>query len=83
VVAAPAVASKSAKKAEPKVEPPVAEPQPSPAPVPAAASVAESVLLDHPEPAQPAASHAASPEVPSPGLQPGSGTPTSPDTPPR
>jgi hypothetical protein len=92
-VAGPTVATKSARKAEPKVEPkaepPVAEPQPAPAPaasVPAATSVAESVLLDHtePAPAQPAAAaHAASPEVPSPGLQPGSGTPTSPDTPPR
>jgi hypothetical protein len=83
-VAAPAVAGKSTRKTEPKAEPkaeaPVAEPQPAPA----ATSVAESVLLDHPEPAptQPAA-HAASPEVPSPGIQPGSGTPTSPDAPPR
>jgi hypothetical protein len=90
-VAAPVVADKSARKAEqnaePKVEP--AEPQPAPAPaptLPAATSVAESVLLDHPEPtpAQPAAApHAASPEVPSPGIQPGSGTPSSPDARPR
>lgn len=85
-VVAPAVAGKSAKKAEPKAEPkaeaPMAEPKPAPAP--AATSVAESVLLDHPEPApvQPAA-HAASPEIPSPGIQPGSGTPTGPDAPPR
>ena len=88
-VAAPAVKSgrKAEQKAEPKAEP-VAEPQPAPAPaptLPAATSVAESVLLDHPEPtpAQPAAApHAASPEVPSPGIQPGSGTPSSPpDTP--
>jgi hypothetical protein len=85
-VVAPAVAGKSAKKAEPKAEPkaeaPVAEPQPAPAP--AATSVAESMRLDHPEPApaQPAA-HAASPEIPSPGIQPGSGTPTAPDAPPR
>jgi len=89
---APAVAGKSARKAEPKAaEPPVAEPQPAPAPapapsVPAATSVAEPVLQDHPEPtqAQPAATpHAASPEVPSPDLQPGSAAPTSPGTPPR
>jgi hypothetical protein len=91
VVAAPAVSAKSARKAEPtaepKAEPPVAEPQPAPTPaVPAATSVAESVLLDHPVPAlaQPnVAPHATSPEVPSPDLQPGSGTPTSPGTPPR
>ena len=91
-VTAPAVAGKSARKAEQKAESkaePVAEPQPAPAPaptLPAATSVAESVLLDHPEPtpAQPAAApHAASPEIPSPGIQPGSGTPTSPDAPPR
>ena len=48
-------------------------------PVPPAASVAESVLLDHPEPKS---AHAAvtpmrpSPEVPSPGLQPGDGSPS-------
>ncbi|MGH6641816.1 MAG: hypothetical protein ACRED3_03870 [Bradyrhizobium sp.] len=78
-VAAPAVAGKSARKIEPKVEASVAEPQPAPAATP----VAESVRLDRPEPApaQPAA-HAASPEVPSPGIQPGSGT-TAPDAPPR
>ena len=77
-LAAPAVASSSARKAEPKAEPPVAEPRSEPAPaVRPAASVAESVPPVHPEPAP----HA-SPEVPSPGIQPGSGT-TSPDTPPR
>ena len=84
--AAPAVSTRSARKAElkaqPRVEPTVAEPQP--APIPAATTVAESVLLDHPEPtpAQPAVTpHSASPEVPSPDLQPGSGTPTAPGTP--
>jgi hypothetical protein len=94
-VAAPAVSAKSARKAEPKAdskaEPSVAEPQPASAPapapsVPAATSVAESVLLDQPvpAPAQPTvAPHATSPEVPSPDLQPGSGMPTSPGTPPR
>jgi hypothetical protein len=53
------------------------EPAPATA-VPAAASVAESVLLDHPEPthAHPeVASHAPSPEVSSPELQPGEGSP--------
>jgi hypothetical protein len=59
-------------------------------PVPPAASVAESVLLDHPAPgaassasASSAASAAStsSPEVLSPGLQPGTGAPPSPDAP--
>ena len=81
-VAAPAVAARSSRKAEPKTEPTVVEPRlepaPAPAPVPPAASAAESVPPDHPEPAP--ATHV-SPEVPSPGLQPGSGT--SPGTPPR
>jgi hypothetical protein len=61
------------------------DPAPAPAPPPAA-SVAESVRLDHPEPtpAQPnVGSTAPSPEIPSPGLQPGHGTPPSPDAPPR
>jgi len=71
---------------------PVPEPVPAPpAPassMPAAASVAESVLRDHPEPtpAQPGVevvSHAPSPEVPSPGLQPGNGSSTAPDAPPH
>jgi hypothetical protein len=78
VVAAPAVLKKSARKAEPPVaNEPAFDPEPAPA-VPAAASVAESVVLDHP-----VAPNAASPEVPSPGLQPGSGAPPSPGTPPR
>ena len=55
------------------------EPEPATAPaVPTAASVAESVLLDHPEPtlAHPeVASHVPSPEVSSPELQPGEGSP--------
>jgi hypothetical protein len=74
--AEPAVSKKSARKAEPAAKPQF-EPAPAPS-VPPAASVAESVLLDHPEPTpvQPV-----SPEVPSPGLQPG-GAP-SPDTPSR
>ena len=80
-VAVPAVAAKSARKTEskvePKSEPVVVEPRFEPAPPPA--PVAGSVLLDHPEPAPSAP--AASPQVPSPDLQPGSGT--SPGTPPR
>jgi hypothetical protein len=61
------------------------EPAPAPA-MPAAASVAESVLLDHPEPtlAHPeAASHTHSPEVLSPGLQPGESSPPPRDTSPH
>ena len=86
-VAAPA-ASRSARKAELKaeaesrIEPTVAEPQP--APIPAATPVAEAVRLDHPEPTPLQAAvvpHASSPEVPSPDLQPGSGTPTLPGPP--
>jgi len=61
-------------------------PEPDPVPAPAAAAVAESVLLDHSEPtlAHPgveAASHAPSPQVPSPELQPGDGSLRSPDAP--
>lgn len=87
--AAPAVARKSARAAEP----PAAEPPSHPAPAPAAAPsappatpVAESVALHRPEPtfAQPAiVPDPASPEVPSPGLQPGNGSHPSPDTPQR
>ena len=75
-VAASAVSKKSVQKADP----PAAEPQFEPAP---AASVTESVRLDHPEPTPAPVPHAASPEVPSPGIQPGSGATPSPDTPPR
>jgi hypothetical protein len=65
------------------------EPQfdPAPAPsVPAAASVAESVQLDHPEPKivhADVTSPGPSPEVPSPELQPGNGSPASPEPPRR
>jgi hypothetical protein len=76
------------KEAEtPAVEPrPAAEPQPDPMPVPAppAAPVAESAPPDHPEPspAQPEiASGTASQQIPSPGLQPGSGSHASPEAP--
>jgi hypothetical protein len=76
-----------------KPEMPASEPRfdsvPAPS-VPPAASVAESVLLDRPEPkivhpdvAPPEPSGESSPEVPSPGLQPGNGSAPSPDPPPR
>lgn len=78
---APAVSRKSARKTDAPVDEPTFEPAPAPAPAaPPAASVAEPVLPDHPEPS--VTPHAASPEVPSPGLQPGNGAP-SPDTPHR
>ncbi|MDE5460622.1 hypothetical protein GWG67_08005 [Bradyrhizobium sp. CSS354] len=60
---------------EPKFEPVVAPP----ASAPSAQSVAESVLMDHPAP-KPVQSPA-SPEIPSPHLQPGNGTQPSPDAP--
>jgi len=63
---------------EPKLEP-VPAPQPAPVPpAPSAQSVAESVLMDHPAPKP---GIAPSPEIPSPHLQPGNGTPSSPDEP--
>lgn len=78
------------RKAEEPVEQPVSEPKfeqapvPQPAPAPelppvvAAQSVAESVLMDHPAP-KPVPP---SPEIPSPQLQPGNGTPpASPEVP--
>ncbi len=73
--AAPAVSRKSARQAEPPAGRARFDPQPAPAPAaPPAASVAESVLLDHPDAcAVRRAPDAASPEVPSPGLQPGNG----------
>jgi len=62
---------------------PVIAPQPAPAvpPAPSAQSVAESVLMDHPAPKPVQGSP--SPEIPSPHLQPGNGTPSSPEAPPR
>ena len=84
--AAPAVSRKSARAAEPPAVEPAFDRAPAPAPAPAATQAAESVALDHPEPtlAQPAiVPDPASPEVPSPGLQPGSGSHPSPDTPQR
>lgn len=58
---------------EPKLDP-VSEPPPAPS----AQSVAESVLLDHPAPKP---GIAPSPEIPSPHLQPGNGTPSSSEEP--
>lgn len=59
---------------------PVIAPQPAPA-APSAQSVAESVLMDHPAPKPVQGSP--SPEISSPHLQPGNGSPSSPDAPPR
>ncbi len=79
-VAASAASRRSVRKPEVAAEPQF-EPAPvsAPGPVPAAAKVAESVLQGSPEPKvlQP------SPEVQSPGLQPGNGTPPPPEAPSR
>jgi hypothetical protein len=56
------------------------EPVVAPQPAPSAQSVAESVLKDHPAPKS-AESITPSPEIPSPHLQPGNGTPSSPEEP--
>lgn len=61
---------------EPKLGP-VPAPEPE-RPAPSAQSVAESVLMDHPAPKPGIVS---SPEIPSPHLQPGNGTPSSPEEP--
>lgn len=60
---------------EPKYPEPAPQPEP---PTPSAQSVAESVLMDHPAP-KPGVTP--SPEIPSPHLQPGNGTPPSPEEP--
>lgn len=85
-VAAP---RKARRQAEPSADEPAPEPRFEPAPAPQAApvvppapsaqSVAESVLMDHPAP-KPVQS-TSSPEIPSPHLQPGNGTPSPPDAP--
>jgi hypothetical protein len=76
--------ARTAAAPEPRFEP---APAPAPAPsIPPAASVAESVLLDDPQPKIVDADvtpSGPSPEVLSPGLQPGDGSPSSPDTRPR
>lgn len=81
---------KARRQAEPPADEPVPEPRFEPAPAPQAApvvppapsaqSVAESVLMDHPAP-KPVQTIPPSPEIPSPHLQPGNGTPSSPDAP--
>lgn len=86
-VAAP---RKARRQAEPSADEPAPEPRfesapaPQAAPVvppaPSAQSVAESVLMDHPAP-KPVQAIPPSPEIPSPHLQPGNGTPSSPDAP--
>lgn len=81
---APAVAvsgrglGKSAAPAEPQFDP-------TPAPVPAAASAATSVLPEHPDSkiAHAEVTPTASPQVPSPELQPRDGSPPAPEPPPR
>jgi hypothetical protein len=81
VTASAAVARPSERK--PDMDPP--EPRFDPAPVPPAA-IAEPVSLNRPESevTRPdVVTHAPSPEVPSPRLQPGNGSASSPDTPPR
>jgi hypothetical protein len=85
-----AVSRRSARTPEMAAPEPRFDPEPA-LPVPAAAAVAESVLQDHAEPivvepkiAHPdVASNTPSPEVPSPGLQPGNGSASSPNAPPR
>ena len=93
--AEPAVVPAAEPQFDPPAPVPAPTPATPAAPsVPAAASVAESVLLDHPEPklaqapvapdtasAQVPPAEVLSPEVPSPGLQPGSGSQPSPDKP--
>ena len=80
---AAAVASRRAARA-PEAEPQF-DPAPAPAPPPAATPVAEAVRPNHlePAPAHPTAPTAPSPEIPSPGLQPGNSTAPPPDAPPR
>jgi len=84
-VAAPVVARKNSRAVEPEAAEPEIDPAAASTAVasaPPAAPVAEPVPPDHPEPHPSVLPHAASPEVPSPGLQPGNGAPSS-DTPPR
>lgn len=81
-----AVTAATPRSAARKQEAAVREPPLDPAPAPAATPAADAAPLDRPEPkmapaeAIPAGS---SPEVASPGLQPGEGSPPSPDAPPR
>ncbi|WP_298243176.1 hypothetical protein [uncultured Bradyrhizobium sp.] len=75
---APAEDAAAERKFEPVIAPQPASAEP---PAPSAQSVAESVLMDHPAPKP--VQGATSPEIPSPQLQPGNGTPPPSDTPPR
>ncbi|WP_187435210.1 hypothetical protein [Bradyrhizobium cytisi] len=83
-VAAEAVAVPRKAKRQAEAPPPATvfepklDPVPEPPPAPSAQSVAESVLMDHPAPKPGIVS---SPEIPSPHLQPGNGTPPSPEEP--
>jgi hypothetical protein len=84
VASAAAVSRKNGRKAETPTAQSPFEPAPVPTPIaapqaPAATSVAESVLLDRPGPGL--AASAVSPEVSSPGLQPGHAGPPPPDAP--
>jgi hypothetical protein len=74
----------AAPAAEPQFEAPKPARAPPPAaePSPTAAPVAESAPVDHPVPT-PTTPASPSPEVASPGIQPGDGAHPSPDTPPR
>jgi hypothetical protein len=82
-VEAPAVEPQFDPAPEPAPSAPSAAPAASAAPVVPAARVTDSVASDHREPPTDVAPHASSPEVPSPGLQPGTGSHPSPDTPQR
>jgi len=77
---APAGVPVSRKKPQRDIETEAPQLEPEPAPVPPAATVAESVLLESTTP-HPVEIVRASPEIRSPGLQPGAQP--SPDTPPR
>ncbi|MHB8273015.1 hypothetical protein [Bradyrhizobium sp.] len=77
---APADAPVSRNKRQRDIETAAPRPDPEPAPVPPAATVAESVLIERTTP-HPVEIARASPELGSPGLQPGAQP--SPDTPPR
>jgi hypothetical protein len=83
VVAAAAVSKRGARKADAVAAEPQFDPAPL-SPVPAAASVSESVLEDHPQTKivhPEVVSAGPSPEVMSPGLQPGHSLPRPPDAP--
>jgi hypothetical protein len=86
VSSSPAVSRRGASKPDATIAEPRFDPTPE-APVPARPVAAEPVRPAHPEPvtAHPDVTpiEPPSPEVPSPGLQPGSGAPPTPEPPPR